>query len=117
MSKVLQSPSKRWPGSISIPTYLTLPQVMAWRAALDKAAEFVERIDDERITITNPQGYYLAMLDVCCSLVEKWELAGLGHLTSETFPGTPAAASLELARFVVTAFADLISGEDELPKG
>jgi len=57
------------------------------------------------------------MLDVCCSLVENWGLVGLGQLTSETFPGTPAAASLELARFVVTAFADLISGEDELPKG
>jgi len=59
--------------------------------------------------------FNLAMLAVCCKIVEKWDL-GLGDLTAETFPGTPPLEALVLQRFVVDAISSLVSGEETIPK-
>jgi hypothetical protein len=116
MSKTLISPSAKWAGSIQVPEYLTLPQWIAWKDAFAEAKQYAEDNGDGHYTITDPSRFNLAMLEVCCKIVEKWELAGLGDLTAETFPGTPPMDALVLQRFVVDAIATLVSGEETIPK-
>lgn len=107
MSKVLQSPSKRWPGTITISDPLTMPQYLAWLDCNERAAgESIHR----------KPGAFLPGVLAC---VEKWELGG-GFPTSptpDTFPASPAVAVVRLMSLLVGEIWGIVNAEDEPPNG
>ena len=105
MPKRVTSPSEKWPGAVVLYDPMTLPQALAW----EKAVRSVKNMEDE-ITMTDIN---YAMLPGICACVEKWELEGLENITSETFPATPRAKSIELIDWLIHEINLIYSGEEE----
>lgn len=122
MSRKIDCPVMRWPGSVTIPDYLTLPQYNAFRRALRAANEYragemqaaLEK-DPQAKTFQFDAGEYDERLEpglmIC---IEKWELQDLtinGHL-----PATPAKDSQALFTWLETEILKLVHGEEDIPK-
>lgn len=109
MSKVLTSPVKRWPGTITVPDYLSYPQVMAFRRAVAEA----ENIKNDKAEVT---AYNYALLPGLCACVNKWDIVGLPEqVTAEIFPCSPVGASVRLLTWVMGAVTDLLKEAEEIP--
>jgi hypothetical protein len=86
MSRVIQSPVKKWAGSVTLADPLTFPAFIAWNDAMRDAHQY--RATDEK------PGDYLrysaAVLPGILACVEKWELKGF---SPDPFPATPRDSS------------------------
>ena len=110
------SPVSRWPGTVALPDYLTLPQIIEWNEAIERAGTYTQETEDgKRVVITDAPRYYITMLKPVCSIVLDWQLRGLGALTPETFPGTPVRSAQKLMRWLVDSVAELMAEEAESP--
>ena len=122
MSRKLDSPVARWPGSVSLPDYLTLPQYNAFRRALRAAVEY--RSGEMRAALEkDPEAKTFEFDDIeynerlepgLLACVEKWELQGLtvnGHM-----PATPVKDSRALFDWLEKEILNLVRGEEEIPK-
>jgi hypothetical protein len=107
MSKVLTSPIKRFPGTVTISDPLTLPQVIAFERSIN-----ADKALDKTVSVGE---HNLVLLPGMCACVEEWHLDGLGQLTPETFPGTPRGSSIHLIIWLVNAISDLYREADEIP--
>lgn len=108
MSKVIESPVKRWPGSIVLPDYLTYPQSSAFRKAYQDGKALGENAPIDE--------FYHAILPGACACVESWNIQGLPeHVTAENFPFTPALASAKLASWIIGEVARLFAEAEEIP--
>jgi len=107
MSKVLTSPVKKWPGTITIPDYLNIEQAMIFEAAINE-------IDDKKnvgidLAITSK------LVPGICICVEKWELKGLENISKDNYPATPKLASAELTAWLVREITKLYQEANEIP--
>jgi len=96
MSKVIESPVKRWPGTVTLSDPLTFPQALAVEDALDAAKELGEEASQRR------QNYTILPGLLAC--VEEWHIEGKGFPKSpsaETFPSTPATPVAELIAWLI----------------
>lgn len=118
MPKTIQSPVKRWPGSIILADPLNWPQIITWRNADSAAKKYFEMKDDSgKADLTDPLGYHQELVIGVLACVEKWEL-GNGFPekpTLETFPSTPLKTAVRLVQAVSTAIAEVITENDDLP--
>jgi len=105
MSKVVISPSLRWPGQVSLSSPMTLPQALAWEKCIRVAQN-----NTEASTLTD---FNYAILPGICACVEKWELEGIDNPTPETFPATPRKQSIELITWLMTEVSRVYVGEEE----
>ncbi len=106
MPKVLFSPVKRFPGTITLPDSLTYPQLIAWEQALAAA---------QADGATNIQRWY-ALIPGVVACVEKWELAGVPEYpTADTLPSTPRVAADKLLRWVMDGIRSAIAEDDDAP--
>ncbi len=104
MAKI-PSPVKRWPGTVTLPAYLSWPQIKLWRTASEEAKASTDMVDQE-----------MAWLRAICAIVEEWDLKGLApHLTPETFPATPPRAGVLLINWLIQSIGAVIAEEDEAP--
>lgn len=111
MGKVIPSPVKRWPGTVTLCDPLTFPQLIAFQNALGAAKAAADR----GATQAEIDAAYLPGLLGC---VEKWDLAGFPDaVTPATFPSTPMRASAVLVRTLVGAVVELITEADDVPNG
>ena len=109
MSKLITSPVKRWPGSVTLADPLSFPQVFAFEDALAEATKLGEDITVER--------QYYALLPGVCACVEQWNLDGLGRLTAETFPATPRKSATQLLSWLMEEVSGLFREAEEIPNG
>ena len=94
MSKVIESPVKRWPGTVTLSDPLTFPQALAVEDALKAAQELGEEASQRRQNYT--------VLPGLLECVEKWELENFPKTpTADTFPSTPATPSAELIAWLI----------------
>lgn len=101
----LESPVKRWPGTVTLPEYLTWPQVEAWQTAADEATE-----------ATALAARQLAWVRGICAVVTHWELTALPPtMTPETFPATPPRSSVALMRWLMREINLMFDEADEVP--
>ncbi len=107
MPKVLPSPVKRWPGTVTLAEPLTFPQYIAWRDAMAAAAAYVVAKGD-----TAKQAEYdeLVLAGLRPS-VEKWGLDS--GFTPDPFPATPRLASSRLIAFLVAELSAIANEADE----
>jgi len=108
MSKIIQSPSKRWPGTITLFEPMSYPQLLAWRTAVDAAGEQ-----------TDAMASHHALIPGVLACVERWELGGdfPTVVTAENFPATPIKVSVSLVGAIAAAVSEILNAEDEYPNG
>ena len=102
----IESPSKKWPGKIYLPDFLTFPQFAAFRDALDAAVAEPDKLKSDRL-----------LLPGIVACVERWELdSGFpANVTPETFPATPIKSADSLIRKLRDELLALILEESEIP--
>ena len=105
MSKVIQSPVKKWAGSVTLADPLTFPAYIAWRDAIREAQAF----KDDYVR------YSAALLPGVLACVEKWELKGF---SPDPFPATPRDSSDKLLAWLLREIGAVANegGEDADPK-
>ena len=104
MSKVITSPIRRWPGSVTLQDPLLFPAYMKLKASLDEGQ-----------TLEDNSAKTSVVLPGICACVEQWELKGLGQLTPETFPASPMRASAELFAWLLGEILSLLTEAEEVP--
>ena len=108
MSKIITSPVKRWPGTVTLSDPLNYPQAMAVEEALDEAALLDEEVSRNR------RSFVLLPAFLMC--VESWDLEGFPEqVTAETFPATPAVVSANLLSWLIGEVTVLFAEADESP--
>jgi hypothetical protein len=130
MSKILESPVKRWPGTVTIPDYLTIPQAIEWEDALSNAKKLLPDVefdfkDDGSIDTSKMKPEYLEFISIANSLkyaneilpgikacVLEWNLE---NFDSENFPATPRQARVDLISWLIVEITKLYKEADEIP--
>ena len=127
MSKVLTSPVKQWPGTITLPDYLTINQAIDYEDAIDSANALLPKIEDndnEEIIkekkakiaeIISSKKYERELLPGIFACVESWNLQGLENISVDNFPGTPKRARAELFYWLLGSISELYKDETEIP--
>lgn len=107
-----ESPVEKFPGHIILPEFLTLPQVMAFEAALGSIDAIVTTAIEnkqERVWFTPGD---TDRLKVVLLVVKEWHILGVPEQPSlETFPFSPRKASHDLLTWVFRLVRDLWAGE------
>lgn len=107
MARVIQSPSKKYSGSITLPEFLTFPQLDAAETAFDEAHELGE------VRFTKWRRAILPGLLAC---VERWDLENFPQpVTVENFPATPRVEVGEIINAVLGVVSALVSGAEVVP--
>lgn len=104
MPKQVTSPVKRFPGTVTLPDYLTIPQAITWERALRDAGNL------DRQTATNADfiGIYVPGV---AAVVLEWGLEGF---TPDPFQTTPRKAVDELLAWLIREITALY-GDDTDP--
>lgn len=107
-----QSPVAKFPGTVVLPEYLTMPQVLAFETALGKlTADLPE--DGQRVWLSIGDRQ---MLSAVLPVVTEWRITGVPESpTAETFPFTPRKASHDLIQWLFNLIRDIWIGEDQIP--
>lgn len=111
MSKVIISPVKRFPGTVTLADPLTFPQFDAWSSAIEAAVEYVSTHNGT----AKQAGYDALLLPGICACIERHELAELGPLTPDTFPATPRKSSALLIAWLVREIGQLAAEAEDIP--
>jgi hypothetical protein len=109
MSKIITSPSKRWPGSVTIADPITLPQA---EAINDARRHFYDNRKQE--------GEYISYLDLdkpripaIMACVEKWELKDFP--VNGSIPMSPEKSRHTLVNWIWKELEAIYDAEDEVP--
>ena len=110
MSKQITSPSKRWPGSVTIADPLTIPQAQLIEAGLKQPTQ-----EGEKVWFTTLDVMKLPAVIGC---VEKWELENFPPAVgAENFPASPRKDSHLLIDWIFGELLKIYSGEAIVPNG
>jgi hypothetical protein len=113
MSKIITSPVKKWPGTVTLSDPLTYPQRFAYEDAVDALAAYRREVGDDNVKISRANYLLLPGILAC---VEKWELANLPAIISpETFPASPAMSAAKLLSWLITEVVALFEESEDIP--
>ena len=108
MSKIITSPVKRFPGTVTLSDPLTFPQAVAWEKAIRASQEA-----GLNVGFAEQMALALPGLLACA---EAWHLANIPEIpTPENFPSTPRVAVANLLAWLmgeISAIYDLDESED-----
>lgn len=109
MGKTIESPVKKWPGTVTLADPMTFEQYLAWKRSVTDASALIK---DEQVPWDE---YDAAISPGVLACVEKWELAGLPeHPTA--LPATPRVTSHRLIVWLMREITDLVTQDEEVPK-
>lgn len=106
MPRVITSPVKRWPGTVTLPDYLDYSQAQAFGEAVEAAQALGE---------TTALRYRATMLPGLLACVQAWELGG--GFDPARFPATPAQSAARLFAWLAGEVSALFSEADDVPLG
>ena len=124
MSKILTSPVKKWPGTITLPDFLTIGQAMKWEEALSKSRDILPECEpfEKDKPLTENQAKRIdkqttaealnLILPGILACVESWNLEGLDP---NKFPATPLLSRAILVSWIVDEITKLYNEENEVP--
>lgn len=108
MAKVITSPSKRWPGTVTLYDPLTLPQVEAIEIYLANT----DTKDGEKPL----RSYDREQLPALIACVEEWNIENFPvKPTLETWPLSPRRASREFVMWLLVEILAVYNGELAVP--
>lgn len=123
----IDSPVKRWPGSVTLPEYLTWPQVEAWTNTQTTSNEITAeaiaagrtKVQGGRQVLSNVsdvKASRMAWVEGICAIVEAWDLKGLpSPVPPDRFPATPAASAANLLQWLIDQVNALFDEAEEAP--
>lgn len=103
---VITSPIKRFPGTVTIPAYLTFPQATAW----EKAGQAAQALKDA--PGSTDAEYLGAWLPGIMAVVEAWNLEGFDPASP---PSTPRMSVIRLITWLIGAITELYQDAEEVP--
>jgi hypothetical protein len=93
VSKIVTSPIKRFPGTVTLSDPLTFPQLLAFRESLERASQE----DGDNFLASN-----YAILPGLLACVEEVHLQGFPEpVTALTFPATPPVSTARLIAWLI----------------
>lgn len=104
MSKIITSPVKRFPGSVTLAYPIPFPAYLAWKDAINKASA---------VTDNDTRSYII--LPGVCACVEAWNIKGLANVTPDTFPAAPRVAADRLLGWLISEIVAVVTEADEAP--
>jgi len=108
MSKVITSPSTKWPGSVTIADNPNWDQIDAMEATFGNLTGEGERVFYSVIDRNQ--------IPAIVAWVEKWELENFPNpVTAENFPRLPRTESHKLIEAIYTEMRNLYFGQAEIP--
>jgi hypothetical protein len=108
MSTAHESPVKKFPGSVTMPDYLSYPQVLAFRRAVKEAKELGDDVPLFE--------YNHALLPGIIPCVEKWEIPSLPQsITADSFPVAPSQASQRFTAWLIRLVTELMNEAEDIP--
>jgi hypothetical protein len=114
MPKIITSPVKRFPGTVTLLDPIPFPAYNAWTESVEKAQEAKEGVSVLDIAIAPKLTQELLPGIIAC--VAEWHLSGLENVTVATFPAAPRQPVIRLVAWLVGEIVALINQEDEDPK-
>jgi hypothetical protein len=114
MSKIITSPVRRFPGTVTLAYPLPFPRYLAWKEAVRNFGE--SSIAEVALNDDNTP----AVLPGICACVERWDIIESKdtppkQYTPETFPASPRLAAGRLIIWLMQEIIKIISEEDEAP--
>ena len=104
MSKFIKSPVDRFPGEVTLPDFLTMPQVLLYERGIAESRVLIERE-------STPAEIDAAVLVPICAIVEEWNIRGdhwpEGVISPDTFPGSPRGDSGQLIGWLMAEIREL----------
>jgi hypothetical protein len=100
--KIITSPVKRFPGTVTLSDPLTYPQYLAY-------VDGLRGISPEQDI---PHQEY-AVLPGLLKCVEKWDIPGFESITLDTFPSTPRKSVNQLINWLILEVTALVSEADD----
>jgi len=108
MSKTIESPVKKWSGTVTLHDPLTFPQVLAFQDALDAARALDDNVSVSRVNYT--------LLPGIIECVESWNLDGISNNpTPDDLPASPSLSSAELIGWLINEITQLFREANEVP--
>ena len=115
MAKVITSPIKKWPGTVTLSDPLTYPQFFAVEDAIAEGNRQAAEAKEAGKEISQ-QRYAAAVVGGVLKCVEAHDLKGLPDpLTVDNFPASPATSSMRLASWLIEEVTEIYTSEDESP--
>lgn len=103
MPKILTSPVKRFPGTVTLPDSFTYPQRIAWEQALARAGA-IEHVKTEQL---------YSVLSGIIACVDKWDVSGVPERpTPDTFPSSPVVSATKLLKWLFDEIGAAFFQED-----
>lgn len=122
MPKVIQSPVKHFPGTVTLSEPLTLPQVVKIDECLLARKQYFEEVEvDGKHEYRLKDGSFWSNANTVevgaiVECVDEWDLKNFPDaVTPDTFPGSPRAASVQLINWLVIEVLKVYRGEVEVP--
>ena len=107
----ITSPVKRFPGTVVMPDFLTLPQVLDFEETEHQIHELRE--SDGSVSFTKINAIQLPFI---LGTVLEWRIEGIpAHPTIETFPMSPRVPTAQLLTWIIREVTSLYIGEVEIP--
>lgn len=115
MSKHIDSPVKRWPGSVLLRCPVPLEPYTAWKRSIESIVASKDGSTFGDIA-DNPELVRLALPGIM-AMVEAWDLGGdfPKNVTADTFPFIPRIPSFKLIVWLINEISQVIGEEDDLP--
>lgn len=102
MSKVITSPVKRFPGTVTIADPLTFPQAIA----VERCIAAVRALENP--TLLEVNNVWVPAIDAC---VEEWHLEGVNG----SIPATPRQSSAKLVAWLINEIGVLFAESEDVP--
>jgi hypothetical protein len=110
VSKVITSPVKRWPGTVTLKTTLTLPEAEAINETREVFRSWAEGAKVTFFSLDKPR---IPSIIAC---VEKWELADFPETpTLSNFPMSPEQSRHKLIEWIWNEIKSVYDEEEEIP--
>lgn len=99
-------------GTVVMPDYLTLPQVLAYEDANDEIRELRET-QPAKASLSRMNSINIAVI---LSIVTEWKVSGIPEgVTAETFPFTPRLQSAKMLAQLTREITAIYTGEIDIP--
>lgn len=108
MAKTITSPVERFPGTVELPDFLTVPQAITWERAQKEA----QRLKDD------PEASEAELLSAWVpsiqTIVAGWHLE---RFSVDPFQMTPRLSVIRLITWLIVEIGKLYEDEENLPNG
>jgi len=112
MGKTVQSPVKRFPGSITLRDPLTFALVAKWEEAIERMKTANKEADVARLAVIEREFYPLVF-----EFVETWDLKNMSPESRESFPnaspGTSARSIHALVAWLISECQKIYNGNED----